>query len=151
MLHSFLYLLGSSVVSWGVQPQRPSVRQRPWIKDASWQTAWTDPFAKRSCSQTWWVWSKPLVSASLYPVPQLWLHPSECELLGPPFKKHRLQIIRGFSSPASPVLTGQRWVLSRATSYGLSLNLLSSFPRFRIYELLTSPLFVMLGSLLPPN
>lgn len=66
-------------------------------------------------------------------------------------QNHRLQTIRGFSSPASPVLTGQRWVLSRATSYGLSLNLLSSFPRFRTYELLTSPLFVMLGSLLPPN
>ena len=61
------------------------------------------------------VWSKPLESPSLYPVPQLWLHPSERELLGPPSKSHQLQTIRGFSSPASPVLTGQRWVLSRAT------------------------------------
>lgn len=68
--------------------------------------------------------SHPLYSV---PGPSLTLVPQNLSCLEPPFERHWLQALKGLCH-----LSGQRWVLSSATSSdGLGLNPPSSFPASR--------------------
>ena len=141
-----------------VQHHRPWIRQRPWLRDASWRwllgpnlLLWHASLRPGGLGVRWWLgpFSIPRLTPSLTSSPSL--TSPNLSFLGALFQTQPCEAVGGLQLLDSPLLTGQRWVLSRAANCGLRLNLCASFPFFRTYELLTSPLFVMPGSPLPPN